>query len=200
MTVEKMPIRSKHHSFRNSPIPHGRRTVDGTDSDESGNSRAGSSDPSSLDRRRTSQTSRISTGGGVPQRRSDESAHSSSSPDNAPPPIISAHDPGRITPCGLCPLPLQIAPTPYSIVDPSQPIHGLLTICQHHFHYACYMRYLTTAPGNSRACCPKCYANCKPFLAFLEYVLTINLVLTNEQYWFHVTTTTGNQVSWTVVA
>jgi len=167
----KMPIRSTPQSFRKSPLPHRRQA---TDSDETGRSQAGSSDPSSSDGRRTSRTARKSTGGVMPRKRLEESAESSSSAPNPPPPVISAHDPAPIIPCDFCRSPLQIA---YSIIDPSQPIHDLLTTCQHRFHYPCYLRYLTTAPINSRACCPKCQAN----------------LLTDGRYWVHVTTTSGAQ-------
>ncbi|KAJ6541704.1 hypothetical protein B0H19DRAFT_321972 [Mycena capillaripes] len=171
----KMPIRSAHQSFRASPMPHPRRPIDATDSDDAGHSRAGSSGLSSSGRHRTSQTARKSTGNVAPRRRSDGSIERLTSPRNSPLPIDPTHDPGPVTPCGLCSFPLQI--TPYSIIDPSQPIHDLLTICKHRFHWACYFRWLTAASFNSRACCPKCTAT----------------LLTNDLYWFHVTTNTGNQ-------
>ncbi|KAJ7605061.1 hypothetical protein DFH06DRAFT_271991 [Mycena polygramma] len=53
----------------------------------------------------------------------------------------------------------------------------MLTICQHSFHYACYMRWLATASTNLRPCCPTCHAN----------------LLSDNRYWVHVTTNTGNK-------
>lgn len=150
-----MPIRTQR--LRKSPISHQTR-----------HSESSNSSPSNG--RRTSQTARKSTGCRAPPKVSAESSESSSAAHNTPSPIVSAHTPEPAVPCNLCPSPLQIAQSP--AVDPSQPIQDLLTVCKHHFHYACYMRHLTTSPINSRGYCPTCQASCEHlFSTFLETAL-----------------------------
>ncbi|KAJ7238515.1 hypothetical protein B0H12DRAFT_92718 [Mycena haematopus] len=139
--------------------------------------RTGSSKRLSSAEQRPSQSARKSTGRNPPRKRSEDSPESSSPEHNLSLSTISAHEEGPITLCDLCSLSLQISS--HSTTDLSQLIHDLSTVCQHHFHYACYMSHLITASLDSWASCPKCQAN----------------VLTNEKYWIQVTTNSGNQSS-----
>ncbi|KAJ7146384.1 hypothetical protein C8R44DRAFT_13583 [Mycena epipterygia] len=148
------------------------------DADETKYSRAGSSDLSSSSTRtpRTSQSARKRTGGVAPRRQlDDESIETPTSPQIPPRlPIIPVQNSRPKGACGLCRMPL---PTPCAVPNPSQLIHDFTTLCQHQFHYVCYINYITIAPPNGRACCPQCLAD----------------LLTNGRYWVHVTTNTGNQ-------
>ncbi|KAJ7811774.1 hypothetical protein B0H14DRAFT_1465593 [Mycena olivaceomarginata] len=156
----KMPIRTQR--LRKSPISH-----------QTGNLESLNSSPSNG--RRTSQTARKSTGRRAPPKVSAESSESSSAAHNTPSPIVFTHTPEPAVSCNLCPSPLQMAQSP--AVEPSQPIQDLLTVCKHHFHYACYMRHLTISPIDSRGYCPTCQAS----------------LLTKKRYWVHVTTNSGSQ-------
>ncbi|KAJ6520497.1 hypothetical protein C8R45DRAFT_955367 [Mycena sanguinolenta] len=170
LQMESSLSRSSNSAVQNrSP----RQPIDGLLSSQS--TRTGRSKPSSSAVQRTSQTARKSTGRTAPQKRSEDSPESSSLAHNLPLPPVSAHEQEPITSCDLCSFSL---PTPsHSTNDPSHPIRDLLTVCQHHFHYTCYMHYLTTASVNSWTSCPQCQTN----------------LLTNEKYWMHVTTHNGTQ-------
>ncbi|KAJ7045116.1 hypothetical protein C8F04DRAFT_1249559 [Mycena alexandri] len=159
-----MPIRIAHQKVGNSFTPYNRPLDDPSGSGGSEDSLARSS--SSGQRQRASQTARKST---TPRSRLEE-LDQTSSPHIPPLPA----DPGPLILCDLCPFPLQ---APYTGVDLNQPIRDIMTICQHRFHYACYMRFLTTAPIGSRGSCPKCGGN----------------LLTDHRYWVNVTTNAGNQ-------
>ncbi|KAJ7762297.1 hypothetical protein DFH07DRAFT_813810 [Mycena maculata] len=136
-----------------------------TASDETGDSSSSSSRAS-----RTIQTARR---GGAPRRHSRAGASS----EIPPSPLASTlpiSPPGPAILCGLCLIPLRPA---YPIPDLPHPIHDIMTICQHNFHYICYLNYITTAPVNARPFCPLCQAN----------------LLTSDRYWVHATTHTGDQ-------
>ncbi|KAJ7083406.1 hypothetical protein B0H15DRAFT_425231 [Mycena belliarum] len=120
--------------------------------------------------RRTAQSARKSTGGAAPRRLLDEPVEDTPPPQLLPLPDIPAQAPGVIR-CGLCPMPLRSNP------DPSQPIHHFLALCQHQFHYLCYINYISTTPPNKRTCCPQCN---QP-------------ILTDDRYWVFVTTNSGSE-------
>ncbi|KAJ7726415.1 hypothetical protein B0H16DRAFT_1592904 [Mycena metata] len=154
-------VKTPRQRVRDSFMPYNRPLDDPSASDGNEDSFAGSS--SSGQRQRTSQASTSSI---APRRPLEESPREGTSSPHISPPLL---------PCDLCPFSLQ-AQAPYTNVN--QPIRDITTTCQHRFHHACYMVFLTTAPVASRASCPKCGGN---------------LLSDDSRYWVNVTTNAGNQ-------